>query len=248
MKKLVFLALVLSLFIVDTSDARKKKKKYEVIDVTNGGSITGTIKAASKVDDPVMKIETKKPDEVEFCGTEFQSNMYIISPDLGVKNVVVALLKVKQGKAMPEKDYVINNLKCQFEPLVGLAFKGNNFVIKNSDALFHNTNLGIQLKGGKKRAVYNLALPNLNQVLKKKIKTKGVHSIKCDAHPWMRAYVYSSDSPYAALTDDSGKFEITDIPAGTYKVLIWHEGFGEVKQEITVEAGQATTLDHTFSK
>jgi hypothetical protein len=64
----------------------------------------------------------------------------------------------------------------------------------------------------------------------------------------MRAYVYAARNPYAAVSDENGKFEIKDILPGTYEVLVWHEGFGEVEKSIEVTAGQATTLDHTFAK
>src|SRR5438552_4105054 len=33
------------------------------------------------------------------------------------------------------------------------------------------------------------------------------------------------DSPYVAVTDDRGAFRIADVPPGTYKVTMWHEGF-----------------------
>lgn len=244
MRKLVLLLLVLALVAPSTSFA-KKRKKYEAVEVTNGGSIKGVIKASSKVADPVMKIETKKPEEVKYCGKDFQAGKYVISSDMGVKNVVVALLKVKKGKAMPKKDYVLDNVKCQFTPLVGVAFKKNNYVIKNSDPVFHNTSMGLQLKN-KRSTVYNLALPNQNQVIKKPIRRTGLHSVKCDAHPWMRGFLYAAKNPYATLTDDSGSFEITDVLPGKYKVMIWHEGFGEVKKEIEVTAGGTAALDHTF--
>jgi uncharacterized protein (DUF2141 family) len=51
-----------------------------------------------------------------------------------------------------------------------------------------------------------------------------------------------------ALTDENGKFKITDILPGKYAVLVWHEGFGEVKKTIEVKAGEATALGHTFAK
>lgn len=245
MKRCLLLVLILTLLLPASSFA--KRKKYEVVDVSNGGSIVGTIKAAEMVADPVAKIEAKKPEEVELCGSEFKMNKYIISADLGVKNVIVALKKVAKGKAMPKQDLVINNLNCQFVPLVGIAYKNSQYVIKNSDPIFHNTSLGLMMKG-KRSTVYNLALPLQNQIIKKPVRRTGLNSVKCDAHTWMRAYVYAAKNPYVALTDDNGKFEIKDILPGQYEVMIWHEGFGEVAKTVKVTAGQATSMDHTFAK
>lgn len=245
MKRCLLLALVLTLLLPASSFA--KRKKYEAVDVSNGGSIVGTIKAAEMVADPVAKIEAKKPEEVTLCGSEFKMNKYIISAGLGVKNVIVALKKVAKGKAMPKQDLVIDNKNCQFEPLVGIAYKNSQYVIKNSDPIFHNTSLGLMMNG-RRSTVYNLALPMQNQTIKKPVRRTGLNSIKCDAHIWMRAYVYAAKNPYVALTNNKGKFAIKDILPGKYEVMIWHEGFGEVVKTVKVTAGQATTMNHTFAK
>ncbi len=122
------------------------------------------------------------------------------------------------------------------------------YIIKNSDPILHNTNLGKVLGGGKRRTVYNLALPYKDQVIKKSNRVAGLIQIKCDAHPWMRAYVYSSRHPYVAITDENGNFEIKDLLPGKYTIKFWHEGFEEVEQEIEVTPGQASELNATFTK
>lgn len=245
MKRWLLLALVLILLLPADSFARRKK--YEVVDVTNGGSIVGTIKAAEMVADPTEKTGTEVPEEIKLCGNEFKMNKYVISADLGVQNVIVALEDVEKGKAMPKEDLTLDNKECQFHPLVGVAYKGAQFVVKNSDPIFHNTSLGLIMKD-RRSTVYNLALPNQNMEIKKPVRRTGMHSVKCDAHKWMRAYVFAARNPYVAVSDENGKFEIKDILPGKYEVLIWHEGFGEVEQTVEVKAGQATTLDHTFAK
>ncbi|MGD9366248.1 MAG: carboxypeptidase regulatory-like domain-containing protein [Desulfobacteraceae bacterium] len=245
MKRWLLLILVLTLIL--PASAFAKRKKYEVVDVVDGGSIVGTIKAAEKVADPVEKIETTVPEEQKLCGSEFKMDKYIISADLGVKNVIVALQKVTKGKAMPKQDLFLDNKGCQFHPLVGVAFKGSQFVIHNADPIFHNTSLGLIMKD-KRSTVYNLALPTQDMTIKKPVRRTGLHSVKCDSHKWMRAYVYAAKNPYVAVTDANGKFEIADILPGKYEVMVWHEGFGEVVKTVEVKPGQATTMDHTFAK
>jgi hypothetical protein len=33
------------------------------------------------------------------------------------------------------------------------------------------------------------------------------------------------DSPYVAVTDERGAFTIDDVPPGSYRVTLWHEGY-----------------------
>jgi hypothetical protein len=37
--------------------------------------------------------------------------------------------------------------------------------------------------------------------------------------------------PYYAVTDDSGTFELTDVPPGNYEIVAWHEGWKLLRQE-----------------
>lgn len=237
MKRIVLLAMFLSIAVVTATSA------YEVIDVKNGGSIKGKVKVAAKYESPVLKIEK----DVEFCGNSQPSNMYLISGDMGIKNVLVIVENVTKGKAAPKADTTVDNKKCYFEPLVSIAFKGSNYILKNSDPILHNTSLAVML-GDKRRTVYNLALPKKDQVITKPVRVTGLHDVKCDAHSWMRAYVYVSEHPYVAITDNNGNFEIKDLPPGKYTVRFWHEGLKEEKKEVEVSAGKASDLNITMSK
>ncbi|MBF0487445.1 MAG: carboxypeptidase regulatory-like domain-containing protein [Nitrospirae bacterium] len=242
MKK-VFVGVLVTMLLLPLF-AFADSKPYEVVDVKDGGSIKGKIKSSGPVADPVLDI--KKDEAV--CGKSVPKQEYIISASNEVKNVLVVVEDVEKGKAIPKTDAVIDNQKCEFVPIVAIAYVGGKYIIKNSDPIFHNTSLGIILGEGKKRTVYNLALPNKDQSIEKPVKVPGLQIVQCDAHSWMRAYVYASKTPYATVTDAKGDFEIKDLLPGKYKVRIWHEGFGEVTKDVEVKAGQATALDHTFSK
>lgn len=237
MKRSILFSMVASLIIATVSFA------YEVVDVKNGGGIKGKVKVAGKYEDPVLKIEK----DVEFCGKSQPANMYLISGDMGIKNVLVIVENIQKGKAVPKMDTTIDNKKCYFEPLVSIAYKGSNYVLKNSDPILHNTSLGLML-GDKRRTVYNLALPKKDQVITKPVRITGLHDVKCDAHAWMRAYVYVSDHPYVAVTDANGNFEIKDLPPGKYTIRFWHEGLQEVKKDIVVEPGKAADLSLIMTK
>ncbi len=53
-------------------------------------------------------------------------------------------------------------------------------------------------------------------------------NIGCDIHKFMNAKAVVLDTPYYAITDEQGKFEIKDVPAGVdVYVVAWHEEAGE---------------------
>lgn len=237
MKRFFTLAVVFFLSLITTSFA------YEVADIKGSGNIKGKIKASARPEDPMLKIDT----DMGFCRKAHPALMYILSPILEVKNALVIVEDVKKGKTVPISDITIDNKDCRFEPLVGIAFRGRNFVIKNSDPMFHNVKLSVILQD-KRMTVYNLNFPKKDQFMTMPIKVTGLHQIKCDAHSWMRSYIYVSEHPYVAITDSSGNFEIKDLPPGRYKVKIWHEGFDEVTKDVEVLSGKTSELSLTLTK
>ncbi len=254
MKKLIVLIMVVSLFVPALSYA-KKKSRYKAVEVTNGGTIKGKIKSSEKVEDLMIPIKVKPKEnpeetklEMDTCGSGQQAMMYELSSSNEVKNALVIVEGVKEGKAAPKQDLILDNKKCKFEPLVSITYVKSNYVIKNSDPLLHNTSLGKVVREGVRRTVYNLALPFKDQIITKPNRVAGLLNVKCDAHPWMRAYIYSSRHPYVALTDADGNFEIKDLPPGKYTVRVWHEGFEDVVQDVEVKAGGTSDLNATFSK
>ncbi len=236
MKRIFALSVIFSLTLA-TSFA------YEVAEIKGGGNIKGKIKASARPEDPMLKIDT----DMGFCRKSHPAMMYVLSPSLEVKNALVIVEDVKKGKAAPISDIAIDNRDCRFEPLVGIAFRGGNFVIKNSDPMFHNVKLSVILQD-KRMTVYNLNFPKKDQSMTMPVKVTGLHQIQCDAHRWMRSYVYVSEHPYVAITDSSGNFEIKDLPPGRYKVKIWHEGFDEVTKNVEVLSGKTSELNVTLTK
>ena len=63
----------------------------------------------------------------------------------------------------------------------------------------------------------------------------------------MRAWIVELDHPYFATTDESGKFQLTDVPPGTYELVAWHEVMGEKTAKVTVSAGAPAKVDFQFT-
>jgi hypothetical protein len=62
--------------------------------------------------------------------------------------------------------------------------------------------------------------------------TPGLVHLRCNGgHVWMNAEMFVAPHPYYAVTDESGNFQFTDVPPGTYQIVAWHEGWGLAGKE-----------------
>ena len=62
----------------------------------------------------------------------------------------------------------------------------------------------------------------------------GLVKIGCNIHDWMSAIVFVAPTPYFTTTDESGKFVLSNLQAGTYSVACWHKQ-SQNKVEDTVQ-------------
>jgi hypothetical protein len=69
---------------------------------------------------------------------------------------------------------------------------------------------------------------------------------KCDVHGWMNAYLGILDHPYFAVSGTDGKFELKNVPPGTYTIEAWHEKAGTQTQSVTVGAKESKDINFTF--
>ena len=73
-------------------------------------------------------------------------------------------------------------------------------------------------------------------------KGRRVFLMQCGFHPYMESWALAIDTPYYAITDGSGRFTISDVPPGTYRLVAWHPQAGPpVEQVVTVEPNGRVT-------
>jgi len=53
-------------------------------------------------------------------------------------------------------------------------------------------------------------------------------------------------NPWFAVTDKDGKYELRDVPAGTYTLVAWQEKYGVVKQKVIVQDGKVVEQNVEF--
>lgn len=195
---------------------------YKVINVTNGGAISGTVTWAGPVPRNLTAPVTKDPlicDPDSHKTTDMER--LIVGPKGGVANTVVYLKNISSGKALelPEQRRHLDQKQCRYIPHILLVPANGTLQMQSSDPTLHT----IHMDGA---ASFNLPFPFPNQITERTMTTPGLVHLRCNGgHVWMNAEMMVVTHPYYAVTDDSGHFEFTDVPPGNYQIVAWHEGW-----------------------
>lgn len=105
----------------------------------------------------------------------------------------------------------------RFTPHIIAVERGTEVDFPNFDPFFHNV---FSLYGGKR---FDLGLYASGETRPVLFNRAGISYIFCNIHPQMSAIVVTLDTPYYALSDQSGEVTIADVPEGRYQLKVWHE-------------------------
>jgi plastocyanin len=162
----------------------------------------------------------------------------------GLENVFVY---VKDGLGnyyfdTPTEPVKLDQRNCLYHPHVLGVRTGQPLEIINSDETMHNVHA---LPNANRE--FNLGQAMQHQANQRTFTAKEIMvPFKCDVHGWMHAFVGVMDNPYFAVTRDGGKFELKNLPAGTYTIEAWHEKLGAQTQKVTIAEKQAAEVTFTF--
>jgi len=217
------------------------------------GTIKGQIVYGEKDVPAPKEINVDKDQAACLAKGKLYDQTWVIDKDTkGVRWVFVWLLDDKgnplpagAGAAAPEKKAKLDQPCCMFEPRVQALRKGQVLEVVNSASIAHNVNWA---GGGAAQDNGNVILPagGKHEITGFKPTKSAPVLISCNIHGWMKGYVRIFDHPYYAVTDKEGMFEIKGVPAGTWNMVVWHEGAGwgtgdskGSKKQITVKNGDA---------
>ncbi len=207
------------------------------------GSVTGTI----KFDGDAPKFKEINMDADPMCSAQHKEPVMPQTLILGEGNVMGnVFVYVKNAPAgdykAPAEPFVVDQKGCNYQPHVFGVMVGQPVKILNPDGTLHNIHAITKIN-----PEFNMAMPKFRTELTKTFdKAEFMFQLKCDVHPWMSAYVSVMPNPFFAVTGTDGKFEIKDLPDGTYTIEAWHEKLGTKTASVTV-AGGAVTTDFSFS-
>lgn len=170
----------------------------------------------------------------KFCqkdGDFLEDTWIVDAKTKGLKNVFVWLAPADPGTKLAihpnlekiadsDRKVAIDQPVCTFVPHALAMREGQVLVVKNSSKVLHNFKWGGNPEvnpGGNSTIVAG------QQLELKDIKAdRNLILAECGIHPWMRASIMAFDHPYFAVTDEHGRFEFKDAPAGPCKLMARH--------------------------
>lgn len=191
--------------------------------------------------------ESYLPQAYRVVGTQASGGLSGVVMVLGgrpVKEALVYVKDVSQGKDFSTAGpLVLDQRDKLFVPHVLVVPVGSTVELRNSDPEIHNLHAS-----SVKNPAFNEGMPEGSTSLLKRFEQVEVVRLGCDLHQEMRAWIVVRDNPYYTLTGRDGRFNITDIPPGTYKLALWHEDLDKEQRsslttEVTVETDVTIEVD-----
>jgi plastocyanin len=211
-------------------------------DMDNGATVTGKVSFDGAKPTPKTIDMSAVPACMNAHKTPQKSEEVIVNDNGTLKNVFVWVksgLPADKTWAVPTSPVALTQEGCMYQPHVIGAMAGQNLDIKNADPTGHNIH---------PMPVNN---PDFNQsqtpggpdIMHTFAREEVLIPVKCNVHPWMRAYIGVVNHPFFAVTGDDGSYTIKGLPPGTYTIQIVHEKYGNQEQQITVAPKDSKTLD-----
>ena len=130
-------------------------------------------------------------------------------------NTVVSL-NGPQGAPVGPAPAIMDQVQKQFLPAVLAVRSGTRVSFPNRDDIRHQVYSFSPAKRFELRLYKDT--PSEPVLFDK----PGLVVLGCNIHDWMVGYIYVTDDPWFAVSDEAGKLHIDDLPVGRYHVTLWH--------------------------
>ena len=159
-----------------------------------------------------------------------------------VADAVVTAMPVDTSKMQNIKPPdEVDQVDKEFVPRVKAVYVGSLVYFPNNDNIRHHVYSFSPAK------VFELPLYKGKTAPPVLFDKPGVVVLGCNIHDWMLGFIYVSDTPFFAKTQQDGMADLKGLPVGEYKLRLWHPGMGnsyvEGGRNATVTDGATVKID-----
>ena len=135
----------------------------------------------------------------------------------------------------PANPVAITQKDQEFSPYVTPIVVGTKVVFPNLDNVQHH----VYSVSPAKRFEIPLYIGDSKETIV--FDREGIVTLGCNIHDWMVAYVVVLATPYYAKTGVDGTADVAGLPAGHYRLAVWHPRAGTVNRDLVVADSSDTT-------
>ena len=213
-------------------------------DISQAGSISGKVNFEGEAPQMARIRMGAEPSCEDKHGGPVYSQDVVVNDNGTLKN---ALVWVKGGMDQysfptPSEPVVLDQDGCLYSPHVLGVQVGQDIRMLNSDSATHNIH-----PVPTNNREFNISQSEGQEMMRSFPRQEIAVPVKCNIHPWMKAYIAVVPHPYFAVTADDGTFELNNLPPGDYTIEVWHEKYGAQEQQITVDPDSSQELDFSYS-
>ena len=174
------------------------------------GTISGTVRLVG----PPPSIPTVLPQmDFDMCGSVARpTQSLLLGSNQTVRNVIVYLAGYAQNSASNGTNgaIIVDQRDCEFVPRIQIARSGVPLILKNSDPILHVVRIDSMSSTNGQRMLLKAATPyagyeKVYQLANFREPTL-LQVTSANGHEWMAAYIAVLPHPWAALTDENGRF------------------------------------------
>jgi len=214
----------------------KPSGRYQADSATAGGAITGTVTTSAPL---AVGAPVSTGRDAAVCGPTIPDES-VAQQGNGLGGAVVWLDDVRRGKPIPlERRLELESDRCRLVPRVQAAVVGSAVNVLGHDDFRQHLRF---IAGGERAPRVTVLLDSDEQVIptERPFAAPGLVVVRDTDHPWPTAFLAVFDHPYFAVTAPNGSFTIDRVPAGRYRMKVWHERTKVAEQTVDVGAGGTT--------
>jgi plastocyanin len=207
-----------------------------------GGAVSGKITFTGALPKAKPIDMSKEPECVKLHPKGLLTEDVVKGPGNTLQNVVVYISAgATDSSPAPATAASFDQKGCHYTTHVLAVRAGQDLSISNSDPLSHNIHPLAKIN----REWNRIQLPH-TPPFSYAYENEEFIPIKCNIHPWMKAYFVVLKTTHFAVTGPDGLFSLSGLPPGKYTLTAWHESFGTQTQEITITDAQTQSANFTF--